>query len=327
MQNKYSDSLAVAGISSHGQRIDEMDFLKAVFILLMITFHLTFIGNTYPYAKQLVYTFHIPAFLVISGYFASIGKPWRRFLKSMWWIFLPYAVMECGYTVMASVLPIKDHIDVLSAWVLVRNVFATPLGPYWYLHTLVLCCVVYYLIFHYLRLGDLSRFVVMGVCFFVLSRYLHVVSFANACYFVAGAVVRRSGMTFLDVVKPSVWVIVPIVLIALNPANLDRQTIGGAVMVYLVMSLCLFCFRYLRGRVRALGLFVGRNTLLLLVFSPVFTVLTKLFQPYLLRLDGSGMLFMVIALIFTVAGCFATVYVMDLLHLSRYFFGQEKGIK
>jgi hypothetical protein len=105
MQNTKTDTLETVGIPSHGKRIDEMDFLKAVFIILMITFHLTFIGNTYPYAKQLVYTFHVPAFLVIS-----------------------------------------------------------------------------------------------------------------------------------------------IVLIALDPVNLDRHTIAGAVMVYLVMSLCLFCFRYLRGR-------------------------------------------------------------------------------
>ena len=232
MQNTQTDTLETVGIPSHGKRIDEMDFLKAVFIILMITFHLTFIGNTYPYAKQLVYTFHVPAFLVISGYFVSIGKPWGKFLKSMWWIFLPYAVMECGYTAMASVLPIRDHIDGLSVWVVVRNVFATPLGPYWYLHTLVLCSLVYYFIFHYLR-----------------------------------------------------------------------------------------------GRARALNLFIGRNTLVLLVFSPVFTVLTKLFQPYLLRVDGSGILFMVVAVIFTVAGCFGTVYVMDWLHLSRYFFGQEKELK
>jgi fucose 4-O-acetylase-like acetyltransferase len=184
MQNTHTDTLETVGIPSHGKRIDEMDFLKAVFIILMITFHLTFIGNTYPYAKQLVYTFHVPAFLVIS-----------------------------------------------------------------------------------------------------------------------------------------------IVLIALDPVNLDRHTIAGAVMVYLVMSLCLFCFRYLRGRARALSLFIGRNTLVLLVFSPVFTVLTKLFQPYLLRVDGSGILFMVVAVIFTVSGCFGTVCVMDWLHLSRYFFGQEKEFR
>ena len=48
------------------RRIDGIDFIKAIMILLMIAFHLVFIGDTYPYAKQIVYTFHMPAFLVIS---------------------------------------------------------------------------------------------------------------------------------------------------------------------------------------------------------------------------------------------------------------------
>ena len=72
------------------KRIEELDFLKCVFIILMIVFHLVYIGDKYPYAKQLVYTFHMPAFLLISGYLVSISKkplvfsaPWVGFLFLM----------------------------------------------------------------------------------------------------------------------------------------------------------------------------------------------------------------------------------------------------
>ena len=54
-------------------RIAELDYLKSIFILLMIVFHLVYIGDKYPYAKALVYTFHMPAFLVISGYVMNIA--------------------------------------------------------------------------------------------------------------------------------------------------------------------------------------------------------------------------------------------------------------
>ena len=40
-------------------RMEELDFLKFVFITLMIAFHLTYIGYTYPVAKKMVYTFHM----------------------------------------------------------------------------------------------------------------------------------------------------------------------------------------------------------------------------------------------------------------------------
>ena len=47
-------------------RVKEIDYLKCIFITLMIIFHLVYIGDKYPYAKQIVYTFHMSAFLIIS---------------------------------------------------------------------------------------------------------------------------------------------------------------------------------------------------------------------------------------------------------------------
>ena len=70
------------------QRIDELDFLKGIFIILMITFHLVYIGDSYPYAKQIVYTFHMPGFLIISGYLMNITKPCKDLIKTM----LGYAI-------------------------------------------------------------------------------------------------------------------------------------------------------------------------------------------------------------------------------------------
>ena len=60
-------------------RILELDFLKCVFILLMIVFHLVYIGNRYPVAKAFVYTFHMPGFLIISGYLLHVRSLFRSF--------------------------------------------------------------------------------------------------------------------------------------------------------------------------------------------------------------------------------------------------------
>ena len=127
--------------------MEELDFLKFVFITLMIAFHLTYIGDTYPVAKQLVYTFHMPGFLLVSGYLFNVNKSWAAFGKTMLWIFIPYTLMESGYTVMASLLPIREHIDHLTVGILIDHIFLHPMGPYWYLHTLILCGISYYLAF------------------------------------------------------------------------------------------------------------------------------------------------------------------------------------
>lgn len=71
-------------------RIHELDYLKCLFIILMIIFHLSHIGSKYPYAKSIVYTFHMPAFLLISGYLINVHKKPEIFLKAMAWIFIPY---------------------------------------------------------------------------------------------------------------------------------------------------------------------------------------------------------------------------------------------
>ena len=136
-------------------RILELDYLKCVFILLMIVFHLVYIGNRYPVAKAFVYTFHMPGFLIISGYLLHVQKPVPQFLRYIQWIFVPYLLMESGYVVMASILPIREHIQQLSFGLFLDKLFLHPLGPYWYLHTLMLCGIVTYV-------GRVAMFVGVG---------------------------------------------------------------------------------------------------------------------------------------------------------------------
>lgn len=309
------------------RRITGIDFIKAVMILLMIAFHLVFIGDTYPYAKQLVYTFHMPAFLIISGYMLNTGKSVRRYLATLLWIFIPYTIMEGGYTFMASLLPIREHVDNLTAGLFAEKILLHPLGPYWYLHTLMLCGATCFFVFRLPRLSLLSRLIVLALCYIVLSRCLHVVSLPCAFYFMAGAVLHHCGIPFLSFFRPSPLSAVPFVLIACIPAWLDKSVPGGIAMVYLSISLCLLLSRHCRGIVLKTMLFIGRNTLVLLLFSPVFTVLAKVYQPMLLRIEPTGMLFLAVSLVFAVAGCLAMAAAMDKTGMSRYFFGKDKALQ
>ena len=63
-------------------RIKELDYLKGVMIILVISFHLVYFEQLYPYAKLVAYTFHMPVFLVISGYL--MNPPYlRRFYQQV----------------------------------------------------------------------------------------------------------------------------------------------------------------------------------------------------------------------------------------------------
>ena len=170
----------------NGKRIGEIDYLKCVCILLMIAFHLVFFSEKYPLAKQWVYTFHMPVFLILSGYLMQIEKRPSEFLRAMAWIFVPYMVMETGYVAMSAVLPVRDKVDCLSVGLMLEKLFLHPMGPYWYLHTYLLCGLIYYGVFHWAeKMRLVSRLVVLGTGYAVLADACQLVSLPNALYFLA----------------------------------------------------------------------------------------------------------------------------------------------
>lgn len=228
--------------SSGTKRIEELDFLKAVFILLMISFHLAYFGDGYPYLKKFVYTFHMPGFLIISGYLMNVNKPPRGFGKTILWLAVPYVIMETGYVLMASILPIRDHVDNLSTGVLLQKLFVNPLGPYWYLHTLILSGSLYFAVFRWMKGPELSRFMVLALSYYACSR-LGIVSFACAMYFFAGIAVRRSALTFFDIFRKSWLSVAVLALMFFFPSAFDKASWGGIVIVYSVFSFVFSCLR------------------------------------------------------------------------------------
>lgn len=237
-------------------RVKEIDYLKCIFITLMIIFHLVYIGDKYPYAKQIVYTFHMSAFLIISGYLANNRKDARSFLRKFLWIFIPYACMEAAYTVMSHFLPVRESVDAITPTVLLDKIFLHPMGPYWYLHTLILCSLIYYITFRYVRLSVVSRLVVTGVCLFALSHWGGLMNFSNALYFLIGMTVSQSGLRFTQVFRATTFAIVPFVILCCFPANLDRGTLAGVAITWLSISLLLAAYGYLPVQAKRLSFFI-----------------------------------------------------------------------
>ena len=330
-------------------RIDELDFLKFVFITLMIAFHLVYIGDAYPVAKRLVYTFHMPGFLLVSGYLFNVNKSWESFWKTMLWIFVPYTIMESGYTMMASLLPIREHIDRLTVGVLVDHIFLHPMGPYWYLHTLMICGICYYIAFKkpegrfssvlkqekpllpikMLSLENqvlLGRFTLLALFLLLLSYGCGLLSIANAAYFLVGAIVRQAVGNFRLAFPARWWTLGLLLVWCIDPSHYDRASFAGACLVFLVIGSLLWIYQLgIPQSLRKLFLFIGRNTLPLLLFSPIFTILVKYYQALLLRAEPTGIFFMVVSVILAIAGSYGITWLMDISGISKLFFG-KKGL-
>lgn len=303
-------------------RIYQLDYLRCIFIVLMIIFHLVYIGDKYPYIKLIVYTFHIPAFLIISGYLANIQKKWNVFMLSMVWLFIPYAIMEMGYVLMSVVLPVREKVGEVSLSLLLDKVFLSPMGPYWYLHTLIICYLTYYVVNRITsRLDRLSFFILLGICFWILSDYFKVLSMANAIYFIIGAAICQCKQNFLSIFSPSVFGIIPLIILCCYPENLNRFTLAGVVITYLFISFSFWIYCYIPDRLKHITHFIGCNTLPILLFSPIFTIASKVLIP-LFSFDSSGLCFMCVAVLFVVIGSLMIAYCMDKMNLSRWFCGK-----
>ena len=116
--------------------------------------------------------------------------------------------------------------------------------------------------------------------------------------------------------KPVVWTMHDMWPVSYTHLDVyKRQT-------WLSISLLLAAYGYLPVQAKRLSFFIGRNTLVILLFSPMFTILSKAFLP-VFAFDPTGMLFLVTATAFTLSGCMGMAWAMDKMHVSRFFFGKR----
>lgn len=302
-------------------RQNHLDFIKCVMIVLMVAFHLQYIEHLYPTLKQAVFTFHMPVFLLISGYFMNVRKPGREFLRRLGRIVLPYVVMEAAYVVASAYLPVADGVERLTAGVLFDKICRHPLGPYWYLHTLAVCTAVSWLVARLPRLSAQSAALLGAGVLVAISSLWGWLSVTGAVYFSIGMLLRQWGVGLFVKERATGWSLLLAVALCGFACNRTALSLGGLAISLLVGNgLTALCPRLPGGMLRG-ALWLGRNTLPILLFSPVFTMAVKPLAGLLAPFDGgTGLLFLVVALTVAVGGSIGMAWVADRMGLSRRLF-------
>ena len=305
-------------------RIEALDYLKCLFVLLMVAFHLAYFADGYPLLKQWVYTFHMPGFLLISGYLMRVDKTLHQFSRTLLWLAIPYLILESSYITLSAFMPVRDGIEHLTLSTFADKFFLHPLGPYWYLHTLILCGIGYFIVWKRRNYSTISRLILLGFYFAGLS-FVQLVAWDVSLYFFLGVVIRQSKLSFLQVFRPSWLAFIALLWLGCYPETFHKGSLGGLITVYLVISAALAVFPHLLPNIKRAVLFLGRNSLALFLFSPIFTMVCKIFIPYL-AFDSSRLLFLALSLPLCVLGALAVCKVLDALHLSPWVLGREKAL-
>ena len=309
------------------ERIHQLDYLKGIFILLMVTFHLAPIYENYPVLLAAVYTFHMAGFLIISGYLANIEKDIPNFCRGMLRLVVPYVVFEITHILLVYLLGNTmhsiSHVENLTLSGVLDNILENPTNPYWYLHSLIISTVVYYVVYKVFKLKSMTAFILTGLILYGLSLFVTRLHWVNIICFLIGVYISKSGRNFLEAIPASPLALLPLCILFSNRENYHTGSFAGIAITILVISFLLFAYNYVGNGARRVLHYLGSNSLTILVFSPIFTVITKMAIPYF-KFDPTAICFGVLGLIFVVMSCLFCAWLSDKLHLSKYLFAKDQ---
>ena len=309
------------------ERIHQLDYLKGIFILLMVLFHLAPVYENYRVLQTAVYTFHMAAFLIISGYLANIEKNVSNFCRGMLRLAIPYVVFQTIHILLVYLLGNTMHsnssVTNLTLLGVLDQILENPSNPYWYLHTLIISTIIYYVVYKVFKLKSMTALILTGLILYGLTMFITRFYWENAICFLIGVYISRSGKNFLEAIPSSPLALLPLCILFSDRENYHTGSFAGITITILVISFLLFAYGYVGCGTRRLLHYLGSNSLTILVFSPIFTVITKMAIPFF-SFDPTAICFAVFALIFVVAGCLFCAWLSDKLHLSKFLFAKSQ---
>ena len=198
---------------------------------------------------------------------------------------------------------------------------------------LIICSSVYYLVYHFLKVNQIAKLFIVGFILYSICYIIERMGWApitsgggfvweSVLYFLLGIYISNLEVTFKKVIPPSWLAIIPLILLFVNPDNFHRGTLAGISITLLTISFLMWVFNYVWKPVKDLLCYIGRNSLVIFVFSPIFTSFTKFAVP-IFGFDSTLIIFTTVATCFIIMCSLLSARLLDRLHLSKYLFGKE----
>ena len=318
------------------------DWIRAILIILMILIHIVSFGNTYPQLKAGILSFMMPTFLIITGYLVNIEKSPKEMGRYLMCLALPYVIMVTGFSVLSYFMPVRDGITELSLSQICEKIFVTSIGPYWFIQTMIICGILYYVSFKGAIWGTLrqgkttmsttTNLFIFATLLLLLSK-TPALSPSAATYYFIGAVLRQCHIGFDRIFRPS-----PVALLLwINLLGLEEWYDWGTLAIVFSCWCCISSLMWIHSLIKRLQdnasvrktedtlLYIGRNTLPIYLFHPIFTMAAKFYHP-LFSWDRSEICFALVTIFIAIAGSIGIAKIMEKTHLA-YLFGKGKMLR
>lgn len=324
------------------QRNTDIDWIRAILIILMILIHIVSFGNAYPQLKAGILSFMMPTFLIITGYLVNIEKSPKEMGRYLMCLALPYVIMVTGFSVLSYFMPVRDGITELSLSQICEKIFVTSIGPYWFIQTMIICGILYYVSFKgaiwgTLRQGKTTMSTTTSLFIFatllLLLSKTPALSPSAATYYFIGAVLRQCHIGFDRIFRPS-----PVALLLwINLLGLEEWYDWGTLAIVFSCWCCISSLMWIHSLIKRLQdnvsvrktedtlLYMGRNTLPIYLFHPIFTMAAKFYHP-LFNWDRSEICFALVTIFIAIAGSIGIAKMMEKTRLA-YLFGKGKILR
>lgn len=306
----------------------EINIIRCLLILLIILIHCTPFKDAYPDAQSAVLGFSVPLFLFVTGYLFNVRKTGTQFAKYLRCMLTIYILFETAYAVMSYFLPVRDGISELSVGVVMDKLLLRPIGPYWYLHTMIVCGSIYYSMHRLCRkLGNDYAVTLSVLLSLVLSYFTPVLGLMAPLAYFAGVTARNRCGEFCGLFKGSP-VAIPVAIltlvygIAVNPEYGGQLTLFCIVMGISTIESLVWCSRKMPLSVCRYADLIGANTLPIYLFHPIFTMLSKKLLQDMID-NGNIFCFCLLTIISATAGSMLIGYAMDKVGVSKFLFGRN----
>lgn len=324
------------------QRNTDIDWIRAILIILMILIHIVSFGNAYPQLKAGILSFMMPTFLIITGYLVNIEKSSKEMGRYLMCLALPYVIMVTGFSVLSYFMPVRDGITELSLSQICEKIFVTSIGPYWFIQTMIICGILYYVSFKgaiwgTLRQGKTTMSTTTSLFIFatllLLQSKTPALSPSAATYYFIGAVLRQCHIGFDRIFRPS-----PVALLLwLLLLGMKEWYDWGTLAIVFSCWCCISSLMWIHSLINHLQdnacvrkteatlLYIGRNTLPIYLFHPIFTMAAKFYHP-LFSWDRSEIIFALVTIFIAIAGSIGIAKMMEKTRLA-YLFGKGKMLR
>ena len=324
------------------QRNTDIDWIRAILIILMILIHIVSFGNAYPQLKAGILSFMMPTFLIITGYLVNIGKSPKEMGRYLMCLALPYVIMVTGFSVLSYFMPVRDSITELSLSQICEKIFVTSIGPYWFIQTMIICGILYYASFKgatwgKLRQGETTKSTTTSLFIFatllLLLSKTPALSPSAATYYFIGVVLRQCHIGFDKIFRPSPAAL----LLWLLLLGMEEWYDWGTLAIVFSCWCCISSLMWIHSLIIRLQdntcirktedtlLYIGRNTLPIYLFHPIFTMAAKFYHP-LFGWDRSEIIFALVTIFIAIAGSIGIAKMMEKTHLA-YLFGKGKMLR